>query len=477
MPAGGSVYRFGPFELDAPRARLYRGQTRVPLSDPQFEILLQLVSHIGEVISKDALAAAAWHGLAVTDNSLDQAISRLRKTLGGSRDSARYIETVPNHGYRFAGALEGTPRHDADTASDGQLALYRALVQGEDDLDTLDRDAIQRARRAFEDVVRAAPDYAAAHIGLANACAYAFESTRADVEPDVAALALAIKHSAKGCELAPASADAWSTRAFVLGLNGDTHDAEAAACKAVDLDPLDWRHAMRLSYVSWGETRLRAARRVLTLCPGLALAHYLMATVFVARAAFDAALELLQEGCAAQDAQLKSTGSYPGLGLHLHRGRVLAAMGHVDAAIDELARELDAPHRGQLYARECLANTWYTLGALHLRQGRGDAAAAAFHEALKVLPAHLYATAALGGDVACRPRREDPHTIDRSMAHAIGLARAGRHQEAARICADALTQAPAGCAGWVLPVEPTLHPAERPGLWAPALAILRNRAT
>src|SRR5262249_42330766 len=101
-------------------------------------------------------------------------------------------------------------------------------------------------------------------------------------------------------------------------------EARAAALKAVDLDPNDWRHALRLSCVSWGKQRLRAARRVLMLCPGLALAHYLTATVFVARGAFDAALEMLQEGCAAQDAQLASTSGYPGVAMHLHRARVLA---------------------------------------------------------------------------------------------------------------------------------------------------------
>ena len=133
-------------------------------------ILLQLLTHAGEVVAKDALADAAWRGAAVTDNSLDQAISRLRKTLGSGRDRARYIETVPNRGYRFAAAIERTQRHDPDGPLDGPLAPFRAFVQGEDDLDTLDRDAIQRARRTFEDVLRAAPDYAAAHIGLANAC-------------------------------------------------------------------------------------------------------------------------------------------------------------------------------------------------------------------------------------------------------------------------------------------------------------------
>ena len=171
-----------------------------------------------------------------------------------------------------------------------------------------------------------------AHLGLASACALAFESTRVDIAPDMAALALAVRHARQGCERAPSSADAWSTLAFALCLSGETRDAGAAAAKALALDPLDWRHALRLSYVSWGEDRLRAARRVLALCPGFALAHWLMATVFIARHAFDPALELLHDGCAAQDAQAKSTGGFPAVGLHLLRGLALAATGAVDEA-------------------------------------------------------------------------------------------------------------------------------------------------
>jgi DNA-binding winged helix-turn-helix (wHTH) protein len=418
MPGGCSVYRFGPFELDAPGGRLFRGAPRVPLPDSHIAILLRLVSDAGAVVSKDTLLDAAWRGTAVTDNSLKKAISRLRMALGDGQDGARYIETIPNRGYRFAATVERTHRHDLDVPGNAQLAPYRVFVRGEDDLDTLDRDAVLRARRAFEDVLRTTPDYARAHVGLANACAYAFESTRADVEPDIATLQLATDHALKRCKLDPASADAWSTLAFVLCLNGETHDAEAAACKAVDLEPHDWRHAMRLAYVSWGESRLRAARRVLTLCPGLALAHYLMATVFVARQAFDTALEVLQDGCAAQDAQSKSTQLYPAVALHLHRGRVLATIGDVEQAIDELTRELDAPHGNQIYARECIANTWYTLGALRQRQGRRGEAMAALKEALLVVLGHMCAIAALGGDPPFARRRQNPHTIDVAVAEA-----------------------------------------------------------
>lgn len=46
------------------------------------------------------------------------------------------------------------------------------------------------------------------------------------------------------------------------------------------LDPRNWQHHVRLAFVSWGGQRLRAAHRALELCPGLALAHWLAATVF-----------------------------------------------------------------------------------------------------------------------------------------------------------------------------------------------------
>jgi DNA-binding winged helix-turn-helix (wHTH) protein len=468
--------RFGTFALDAPGARLFRGASRVPLSHSQLAILLQLVTHAAEVVSKDTLVSAAWSGTAVTDNSLDQAISRLRKTLGSRGDRTRYIETVPNGGYRFAAAITRTHWRDPEPPGDLPLAPYRALLEGEDDLETFDRDAVVRARRRFEEALRAEPGYPPAHIGLANAYGYAFESTRADIAPDLVALQRALDHAANGCQLAPRSAEAWSTRAFVLFLSGDTDAAEAAAWKAVSLDGSNWRHAMRLSYVSWGEARLRAARRVLTLCPGLALAHYLMATVYVARQAFAAALEPLEEGCAAQDAQAKNSG-YPAVGLHLHRARVLAAMGDLDAAINELTRELDAPHGAHVYGRECVANTYYTLGALRQRQGCRDAATAAFAEAVNVIPGHPVACAALGRDAGPGRRYQDPHTIDLAMARGVGLARAGMHREAAHACSDALTQAPAGCAGWLLATDPILNPTARPDIWGPALALLRNRAT
>src|SRR5262245_62591101 len=108
--------------------------------------------------------------------------------------------------------------------------------------------------------------------------------------------------------------------------------------------------------------------------------------------------------------------------MHLHRARVLAATGKVDEAIEEVTREIDAPHGGQVYARECIANAWHTLGALRYRQGNRAGATAAFERALNVVPGHLFVSAAIGRDVACPPRRQDPHSIDLVAAQAVGLA-------------------------------------------------------
>lgn len=468
------IYRFGPFELDSTRRRLVRDGEPILLSDRHVEILLLLASNAGHVISKDDLIEAAWKDVAVADNSIEQAISSLRKTLGTQSDGAPYIETLARRGYRLGAVVErGKPRQ-SDASLDALLAPYRAFVEGRAALETLDREAVTRARDAFAQALRAEPDYPAAHIGMANACTLAFESTRVDAAPDVEALRQAGHHAREACRLDVSSGDAWSTLAFVLHRSGDAPKAIAAARKAVMLDPDNWHHYLRLAFVSWGEERLRAAHRVLTLCPGLALAYWFAATVFVARQAFDAALDELRAGCASQDAQRTETGRFRAVGLHLLHGLVLAAQGSDDRALEEFARELDFEPDGQLYARECCANTWYSIGAIHLRRSQGADARAAFQQALTRVPGHLLAAAALG--------RSPSHTfgednVDGAVVTSAVLTLEGRHDEAARLCAEALAQAEPGPAGWLLPIEPLLQPLAHPDLWGRTLAILRDRAT
>jgi DNA-binding winged helix-turn-helix (wHTH) protein len=475
--SGADIYRFGPFQLDSGRRRLLRGSEPVLLPDRHLEILLQLAANAGRTISKDDLIAAAWQDVAVADNSIEQAISSLRKALGSRADGSPYIETLSRRGYRFSGAVErGKPR-ESDASLDALLAPYRAFVEGRAALETLDRDALARARAAFAEALRGEPDDAAAHIGMANACALGFESTRTHASPDLEALRDAVHHAREGCRLDPSSGEAWSTLAFVLHRNGSAGEAIAAARKAVALDPGNWRHHLRLAFVGWGEERLRAAHRVLTLCPGLALAHWFAATVFIARQAFDTALEELRRGCASQDAQRTEGGRFKAVGLHLLHGLVLAARGNEEGALEQFACELEFEADGQLYARECSANTWYAIGAIHLRNGRRADADAAFREALNRVPGHPLAAALCGADVSgAESRLAGMNNVDLAMANAAALILNGKHELAARVCGEALAHAEAGPAGWLLPVDPLLNPLRHPDVWARTLAMLRDRA-
>ena len=91
-----SVYAFDDFVVDAVARRVTRGGEVVPIPDRHFGVLLHLLAHAGTVVSKDQLIASAWDGVAVTDNSLEQAISGLRRLLGDGPAGSPYIETVPD---------------------------------------------------------------------------------------------------------------------------------------------------------------------------------------------------------------------------------------------------------------------------------------------------------------------------------------------------------------------------------------------
>jgi TolB-like protein/cytochrome c-type biogenesis protein CcmH/NrfG len=62
-----------------------------------------LVENSGRLVSKDELFAAVWPNVAVTDDTLVQSISELRRVIGD--DGARLIRTIPRRGYRFEAAV------------------------------------------------------------------------------------------------------------------------------------------------------------------------------------------------------------------------------------------------------------------------------------------------------------------------------------------------------------------------------------
>ena len=414
--------------------------------------------------------------MAVGDNSLEQAISSLRRVLGAPPGGSSFIETVARRGYRFASPVERTVVRESDAALDALLAPHRAFVEGRAALETLDAREVAHALAVFENAVRAAPEYAVAHVGLATACVMRFETTRADLAPDRDALTRALSHAREACRLDPRYAEAWATLGFVLGQRGERVDALAALQRATSLEPTNWRHHFRLAVVSWGEERLSAARRTLALLPGFSLAHWMVATVFVARQLLDDAERELTAGLAGRaDADAAASNSrFGAIALYWLRGLVHLARGDHARALEDLERELASGQSTHLYAREIAANTWYAIGALRRRQGRDADAVTAFERALAHIPAHPLARAALG-----QPARslEAGASLTEALAvRAVELVMAGAHDDAGRLVTNGLAFAPPGNAAWFLPVEPLLDVTAHPDSWAAALARLRERA-
>src|SRR3954470_13916303 len=212
--------------------------------------------------------------------------------------------------------------------------------------------------------------------------------------------------------------------------------------------------------------------------PGLALAHWLAASVHVARQAFDAAERELAAGAAAQDEQADGA-VFGGVGLHWVSGLLRLSRGDGDAAERHFDRELEFENSGHLYARECCAAALYAKGCHAVHRGDHAAAAMAFAGVLRRVSRHPMALAAGDApesDLAARLQslRERGASVDAAVARAVrGVGRGGEPDDP-RI-RSVLQQAPPGAAAWYLPVEPMLRPASDAARWGSVLALLRSR--
>ena len=96
------LYEFGPFRIDPEREILLRAGQPVPLTPKTFQILLVLVRHHKEIVTKDDLMKTVWPDTFVEEANLSRNIFMLRKALGATPRDHQYILTVPGRGYRFA---------------------------------------------------------------------------------------------------------------------------------------------------------------------------------------------------------------------------------------------------------------------------------------------------------------------------------------------------------------------------------------
>lgn len=101
-------YRFGVYEADASTGELRRQGIRVRLNAQPFQVLLLLLEHPGELLTREQIAGALWPEGTFVDyeHGVNSAMNRLREALRDPAANPRFIETLARRGYRFIAPVE-----------------------------------------------------------------------------------------------------------------------------------------------------------------------------------------------------------------------------------------------------------------------------------------------------------------------------------------------------------------------------------
>ena len=168
-------FRFGLFEADVSNKTLFRNGVRVKIQDQPFRVLLLLLEHPGEIVSREVLRNNLWpDGTFVDfDGSLNVILKKLRAALDDNADNPRFIETIPRSGYRFIAPVTVTRTEAAPPIETGALPIAPMRANGSNaansDVAEHAQPLMDRSRR-----FRAFLFYAAASLVVVAGSVFAF---------------------------------------------------------------------------------------------------------------------------------------------------------------------------------------------------------------------------------------------------------------------------------------------------------------
>ena len=126
-----SKYKFDDFEADVKAAELRRNGARLKLQLQPFQVLVALLEHPRDVVTREDLRLRLWpqDTFVDFDHGLNTAMAKLRDVLGDSASNPRYIETIAKRGYRFLGNVTAVqePARRAAAAATTEAATTPAV--------------------------------------------------------------------------------------------------------------------------------------------------------------------------------------------------------------------------------------------------------------------------------------------------------------------------------------------------------------
>lgn len=98
-----SIIELGNVKVNLQEAKVYRDQEEIILTALEYRLLMTLINHRGQALSRNQLLEGIWDisGDYVNDNTLTVYIKRLREKLEEDPTNPTVIETVRGIGYRL----------------------------------------------------------------------------------------------------------------------------------------------------------------------------------------------------------------------------------------------------------------------------------------------------------------------------------------------------------------------------------------
>lgn len=104
MSTQNFIYKIDSWHIYPDSLLLKKGDLEFKVQYKVMQVLIVLLEANGDVVVKDEFYQKVWTGSIVTENSLNKAISELRKILNQQSDE-NFIKTVPKKGYRITSAV------------------------------------------------------------------------------------------------------------------------------------------------------------------------------------------------------------------------------------------------------------------------------------------------------------------------------------------------------------------------------------
>jgi DNA-binding winged helix-turn-helix (wHTH) protein/tetratricopeptide (TPR) repeat protein len=134
------LIRFEGYELDPSARSLRREGQSISIKPKTFELLLYLVQHPHQLVTKEELLNAVWPDSFVEEQNLSQHVFLLRKALAAGGRGDQIVVTLPGKGYQFAAIVERVPKLEPNGAGDGLTihavqSITKVVVEEEEEED------------------------------------------------------------------------------------------------------------------------------------------------------------------------------------------------------------------------------------------------------------------------------------------------------------------------------------------------------